>query len=323
MFSKLMTDFKRDQQVYQLAGDMNSSILGTYYFLFRESRIASGKDQTLIQKFDENGIPINATYIDVKDQDYVYFPISIGQLGLAVYHTFLESQSDTDRNRFLKFVDWFYDHAEEDPTLGVRWMTHVPLPQYRNPGPWQSAFSQSRSISILLRGFQLTGDQKYADMAEAALVPFTRQVSEGGVTSLTPWGPFYEEYPAKVPTLVLNGLIFSLCGVKDFVRVFPKHKQAGEIFENGVKTLKNILPEFDMGYWSRYNLCMAGWYPDPDPATIGYQRLHGTQLEMMFKLTEDPVFADYAKRFRKQDNPLSWMRMFGLKYRALSQLKRI
>jgi len=220
-------------------------------------------------------------------------------------------------------VDWFYQNAETNYDLGVRWLTDVALPQYRNPGPWQSAFAQGRGISILLRGYQITDDKKYAEMAEKALIPFTKPVSEGGVTSFTKWGPFYEEYTAEVPTLVINGMIFSLCGVYDFVRVFPENKLARKIYENGIQTLKNILPEYDLGYWSRYNLCKAEWYPEVDPATIGYQRLHITQLKMLYRLTGEQLFKEYAERFKKQDNLWNAVKMYKLKYNTLKKLNRI
>ena len=223
----------------------------------------------------------------------------------------------------MKFVYWFCDRNEIYDRLCSLWLTDVPLPQYKNPGPWQSAFAQGRGVSILLRGYQLTDDKKYAEMAEKALIPFTKPVSEGGVTSFTQWGPFYEEYTAKVPTLVLNGMIFSLCGVYDFVRVFPENKLAKKIYNDGIQTLKNILPEYDLGYWSRYNLCKADWYPEIDPATIGYQRLHITQLEMLYKLTNEKIFQEYAEKFRKQDNFLNIIRMYKIKYRALKRLRKI
>lgn len=323
ILKKFATDLQSPKVRYNISNDLHSNLLKYYYFIFEEERVSAGKDQALISKFDENGIPINKTYIDVTDKDYVYFPISIGQMGLAVFHTYLRTKSENDKNRFLKFVDWFYQNAETSDDLGVRWLTDVPLPQYKNPGPWQSAFAQSRGISILLRGYQLTGAVKYAEMAEKALIPFTKPVSEGGVTSFTKWGPFYEEYTAEVPTLVLNGMIFSLCGVYDFVRVFPENKLAGKIYEDGICTLKNILPEYDLGYWSRYNLCKAEWYPEIDPATIGYQRLHITQLEMLFKLTGEKIFNEYAEKFRAQDNLTNIVRMYLNKYKSLKKLKRL
>ena len=286
--------------IWEISNDLHSEKLGEYYFLFKESAMENQKGGQKSIVYDENGIPMNPTYIDVTDKDYVYFPITIGQVGLAVFHTFLNSRSDTDKQRFLKFADWFYDHAEKDDRLGTRWLTHVSLPQYQTPGPWQSAFVQGRAISNLLRGYQLTNEKKYADMAEDALISFNFPVSEGGVTSFTDYGPFYEEYTSHVPTLVLNGMIFALCGVYDFIRVFPNHTIAKKIYDDGIATLKNILPEYDLKYWSRYNLCDANFYPKDDPATITYQHLHITQLKFLYSLTNEPIFNEYAEKFKSQ-----------------------
>jgi hypothetical protein len=323
MLQKLMQDITSDKKVYKLADDLHSPQLGAYYFLFDENRVATGKDQKLISRFDANGIPVNQTYIDVTDQDYVYFPISIGQMGLAVYHTWLASDSENDKVRFLNFAEWFKNNAEISAELGARWLTNVPLPQYHNPGPWQSAFSQSRAISILLRAYQISGDIKCLELAEQALIPFTFPVSEGGVTSYTEWGPFYEEYTAAVPTLVLNGMIFALFGIHDFSRVFPENLTAKNIFRAGIDTLEKILPQYDLGFWSRYNLCKAEWYPETDPATIRYQRLHIEQLKVLYRLTGNEIFQTYWQKFRKQDNLLSALRMYKLKFKALKKLYRI
>ncbi|WP_206082110.1 D-glucuronyl C5-epimerase family protein [Maribellus sediminis] len=323
MFKKLIADFKTPKERYPIAEDLHSSNLGEYYFVFKEKRVSAGKDQALINKFDENGIPINKTYIDVHDKDFVYFPISIGQMGLAVYDTYLNTKTEKDKQRFLKFAEWFYNNADISEELGARWLTDVKLPAYHSPENWQSAFSQSRGISILLRGYQLTGKQEYAGMAEKALISFTKPVSEGGVTSFTQWGPFYEEYTSSVPTLVLNGKIFAMCGLYDFVRVFPGSKLAHKLFEDGIETLKTVLPEFDMGFWSRYNLCNAPWYPKVDPATIQYQKLHITQLKMLFKLTNEDVFQKYMLRFEKQNTLFNAFRMYFIKFRALKKLGRL
>ena len=323
MLKKLWKDLTRPSESYQLAKDLQSNKLGYYYFLFEEQRISSGSDQGLIKKFDQNGIPLNKTYIDVTDKEFVYFPISIGQMGLSVFHTYLKTKSDDDKKRFMKFVDWFYNHADITDEFGARWMTDVALPQYKNEGPWASAFSQARGINILLRGYQLTSEPKYAEIAEKALIPFTISAQQGGVTSFTEWGPFYEEYTSTVPTLVLNGKIFAMCGIYDFLRVFPENKLAKRLFNEGVQTLAKILPEYDLKYWSRYNLCTAKWHPDIDPATILYQRLHVRQLELMYKLTQKPIFKKYADLFRKQDNKINALRMYFLKYKSLKKIGRL
>ena len=323
MIRKMIDDWNSPKLRYALSEDISSNYLGEYYFVFEEKRIAAGKDQKLISKFDEDGIPINRTYIDVEDKAYVYFPISIGQMGLSVYHSYLLSKSDRDKKRFLNFAEWFYKSVSIDEALGARWLTDVSLPQYHNPGPWQSAFAQSRAISILLRGFQLTEEIRYAKYAELALKSFTKPVNQGGVTSWTDFGPFYEEYTAEVPTLVLNGMIFSLFGLMDFIRVFPENILALRLFNEGIQTLENILPEFDLGYWSRYNLCQADWYPPVDPSTIGYQRLHIAQLKMLHRLTKKESFQHFADKFTSQDTISNALRMYTLKYRSLKKLRRL
>ena len=323
MIKKLTRDLFRKKSQYPINENLHSKTLQYYYFIFEETRISAGKDQALIKKFDENGIPINKTYIDVTDKEYVYFPISIGQMGLSIFHTYLKTKSPDDKDRFLKFCDWFYNNAEITEKLGARWLTDVSLPQYQNPGPWQSAFSQSRGLSILLRGYQLSGNKKWANLAEKALISFTIPVKDGGVTSFTQWGPFYEEYTSSEPTLVLNGKIFALCGLHEYTRVFPKNQLARKLFNDGVDTLENILPEYNLGFWSRYNLCTAHWHPEIDPATISYQRLHVTQLKMLHQLTERKIFLTYAKLFAEQDTLFNAFRMYLIKFKALKKIGRL
>ena len=323
MLKKFLHDLNTPRPRYKIAENITSQQLGYYYFMFEENRIATGKDQKLLSHFDENGIPINKTYIDVEGEKYIYFPITIGQMGLAVFHTWLKSGKEDDKQRFLNYPRWFETNAEESYKFGARWLTKVALPQYHNPGPWQSAFAQARAINILLRGYQITGNEDWADLAKLALQPFGIPVNEGGVTSMLKQAPFYEEYTAELPTMVLNGMIFALFGIYDFVRVFPRDKTAGRLFDKGIQTVADILPVYDLGYWSRYNLCQAEWYPEIDPATIQYQRLHIAQLKVLYRITEMPVFRKYAQIFQKQDNLINALRMYNQKYKSLKKINRI
>jgi len=134
MAKKFAKDIKPNKPQYRLSENMSSQKLGYYYFIFEEARISVGKDQALIKKFDVNGIPINKTYIDVTDKEWVYFPISIGQMGISVFHTWLKTKTEKDKQRFLRFVEWFYENAEVTEKLGAIWPTDVSLPQYKNPG---------------------------------------------------------------------------------------------------------------------------------------------------------------------------------------------
>lgn len=323
MAGKVIQDLRRGANFYPISSDVKSEKLGEYYLVFDETGIRSGKFQSLIADFDQYGIPLNKTYIDVSSDKLVYYPITIGQVGLSVYHTYLKTKKSEDLSRFFAFADWYMENADVSEKLGARWLTNVPLPAYNNPGPWQSAFSQSRAISILLRAYQESGNFEYKEMAERGLKPFDLEVKGGGVMSMTPWGPFYEEYTSEYPVLVLNGHIFSLFGLKDFLRSFPENKNCEKLFNQGINSLINCLDDYDLGYWTKYNNCKAPGYPNPDPSTISYQRLHVMLLQTVDRINPNPIFKEVAERWNRQINLWNYLRSGILKYQALKKLNRI
>ncbi len=321
MLRKFIKDVTRDRQIYELSDDLHSPELGEYYFIMTEEQMLSGHSQQY--HFDEKGIPIIPSYIDVAEQKMTYYPISIGQYGLAIWHTYLRTKSDADCERFLNIARWFHENALHDDKLGAYWLTDVDKPAYRIKKPWKSAFSQARGINILLRAYQLTGDEKFDQTARQALLPFTFSVQEGGVVTFTDAGPFYEEYPADFPVLVLNGMIFSLCGIYDFVRTHKEDALASRLFSEGVETLEKILPRYDMGFWSKYSLCEQDFHPAVDPSTIGYHHLHIIQLELMFALTGSEIFREFANRWKEYATLKNMVRMYGIKYGALKKMNRL
>jgi hypothetical protein len=322
MVKKFRKDITRDRNIYELAHDLKSPELGEYYFIMTEKMMLAGHSQNF--HFDEEGIPIIPTYIDVEEQKLVYYPISIGQYGLAIWNSYLHTKLPEHRERFLKIADWFYQNRIEDKKVGSYWLTNVEKPAYRIKAPWKSAFSQARGINILLRAYQLTGNKEYQKVAEQAILPFKFSVKEGGVTTFLNEGPFYEEYPSsETPVLVLNGMIFSILGIYDYLRVFPGHQMAQEVFEMGLSTLMQVLPRYDIGYWSKYSLCEAEFHPKVDPSTIGYHFLHIVQFRLMHRLTGQMIFKEYSDKWSQNIKLINILKMYWVKYKALKKMDRI
>jgi hypothetical protein len=194
MLRKFLKDIARDRRIYELSQDLLSPELKEYYFIMTEQQMLAGHSQQY--HFDEQGIPIIPSYIDVEQKKMVYYPISIGQYGLAIWHQYLQTHDDNDKNRFLKIAEWFNQNKIDDEKLGCYWLTDVDKPAYHIKAPWKSAFSQARGINILLRAHQLTGKTEYQQVSERALPIFQQSVQEGGITTFLPEGPFYEEYPS-------------------------------------------------------------------------------------------------------------------------------
>ncbi len=326
MLRKALNDLKSLPREIPIYTGPYEEKLGFYYIVF-ESEFK--KLNRLLHSFDAEGIPLITTYIDVEDEGLHYYPITIGQFALAKWHDFLKGDLDAGTH-FMNIADWFVDNVSyRSDELGAVWLTDVPKPEYKVENPWPSAFAQSRAISVLLRAWQHTGKEQYLILAGEALIPFTKDISEGGV-SVDRRGngmAFYEEYVARWPTRVLDGHLFSLFGLFDFMRAAPdnspKKALASRLFEEGVDGLKAHLSYFDTGQWLRFNKCEMPGYPNEDPCTIAYLKLVIAQIRVLHCMTGQREFESYALKWSAYLKPLGIIKMYFEKIHTLRKLNRL
>ena len=92
MMKKFWTDLASLRRDIPISSEKTTQKLGVYYFPFQEDFAKLNK---LLDSFDEQGIPLNKSYIDVETNNKLhYYPISIGQYGLAVFHSYLQTKSE-------------------------------------------------------------------------------------------------------------------------------------------------------------------------------------------------------------------------------------
>jgi hypothetical protein len=119
---------------------------------------------------------------------------------------------------------------------------------------------------------------------------------------------------------VLNGFIFSLFGLLDYIRVAPEGPFA-QAWDQGVLTLEKKLHLFDTGYWSRYDLlrdCVASQFY--------HGNIHIPLLMAMYAASGKDVFLDFARRWEEYlGSPLSRLRAryHGLPARVAAKLKGV
>lgn len=249
---------------------------------------------------------------------------------MAVFHEWLKSEDKEKKEHFLRIADWFYNNRCEDENLGTYWLTETPKPEHHISTPWKSAFAQSRAISVMLRAWQITGDEKYLKVCKKALIPFTKDISEGGVAIRRKKGEtFFEEYVAEYPTRVIDGHIFSLFGLYDFIRAVPheidanSNQLAHELFTEGIEGLANQWKKLDLGFWIRYCLSEIPGYPVDDPCTAGYLRLIRTQIKVLNNIVQNQELENFYRKMVEIDTPLNILKMYRLKYKALKKLNRL
>ena len=224
-------------------------------------------------------------------------PSTIAQLALGHYEAWLDDNDGARLERFLGCADWLVKNHLPCPHKLPGWHYLFDHGRLSIRAPFISAMGQGQGISVLTRAHQLTKKQTYLDTAIQALQPFHCQVAKGGVTAHLGNGDLYfEEYPCRPYSHILNGHIFALWGLYDFA-VYQQDALVKQLFQSGTHTLAKLLPRYDLGNWTRYGLFP---HPRPNIASPFYHELHIAQMHAMYKLTKIAIFLDYAKAWETQ-----------------------
>lgn len=245
-------------------------------------------------EFDEKGVPTFPGYKLLKSK---YHPCVISQYALGLHEKFLLDgrKDEKTKTMFLKQADWFVENGYHKDK-GPGWYIADPYVGLIEEGGWFSAMFQGEAMSVLVRAYQLTEDKKYLKMAEDSLWIFEKSVFEGGITNTFNGKIIYEEYPSKPkPNISLNGYIFALYGLFELSLFLPESK-AKILFDQGIESLIQILPFYDMGFWSQYYLYN---YPEHYAASFEYHSLHIEQLMSLYYITGEKIFKEYSEKFYK------------------------
>jgi len=247
-------------------------------------------------------IPITR-YVHAQGVNPVHVAQTVQQLVLKVLDR-NGPLSAKEREAICRIADYFIEHAERRSFDGVEfyvWMYNFDWPTYGIPAPWVSGMAQGHVIETLLACYKLSRNEHYFQAAKLAANAMAVPVEHGGVAveiaSEHPAIPansplWFEEYASPVisPPYVLNGHIFALRGLW-YLSQQDQHYQS--LFERGVYALRVLLPQFDIGIWSTYDL-------KGTPALRKYQKLHVKLLWDVYVWTNLPIFQQYAQKFRSQ-----------------------
>ncbi|MBE3576267.1 MAG: thioredoxin [Limnochordales bacterium] len=225
---------------------------------------------------DDRGLPLNR----VNGRSLVHFPTTLFQKALGHWDRWLEQgmAEDENKNAFLLIADWAVKTQDDKGGWSV-W----PLLGMNLPSPY-SAMTQGQGISILVRAHMCSGQRVFLEAARLALGPLCTTVEQGGTRRVVPEGSILEEVPYPEPNGVLNGWIFGLFGLYDYLLV-DRDVGAAVLLEESLKTLVTYLPRYNAGYWSYYDL-------SGNLASPFYHRLHVAQLIALEK-----TFPKYSSAF--------------------------
>ena len=230
-------------------------------------------------------------------------PVHVALKVLNTAITILEDQNISKTNKNSKEIHTLIDIAKYFESSGEKclynniefiiWPYNFDYPIYGISAPWISGMAQGYIIEIMLAVYRLTGEHHFLQTARLAANSMAVPIDYGGVAiELSNGVLWFEEYAKQgiLPPCVLNGHNFALDGLWYLSLVDRSYKQ---LFDKGIKGLKLLLPKFDAGIWSRYDLTGI-------PSNRKYQKIHVKQLQKLYEITNEPLFLIYAKKFKKQ-----------------------
>ena len=255
--------------------------LDQYYMSFHRKADYEGH-------YDKKGIPQLNYQGNIGIQ---YNPIAIAQWSLGNYNLWKKNNSQDCYEKFIKGADWLHNNLNLNNKNVSVWQHHFNW-VYKESliSPWHSGLAQGQGLSVLCRAYRATENNKYLDSIEKVYQSFLVDVRNGGVTFKDKQGNIWiEEYiMEKNPTHILNGFIWGLWGIYDYW-LLTKNKDIEELFYKYIKTIECNIKEYDIGYWSLYELSKL---PIHMRASIFYHKLHIVQLDILFKMTNNKLFKD-------------------------------
>jgi len=255
----------------------------------------------------------NVSYVDYSrikslgvDNGISYNPITIGMMGIRYYQEFEKDSSKVNLKLVVSHCNWLKNNID---SLGQWTILHnKKIDNSILKSPWPSALAQGFGMSALVRGFAITKDSSYLYCAQNALKAFTIDLKNGGILTENEFGVFFEEYPIAEPDHVLNGFIYALFGLHDVYKHTGDTLAKG-LFDEGIKSLKTILSQYDSGNWTKYSLNKTSnlknhWnYSSPF-----YQKIYISQMKGLYLITQDDMFLKYNIKFENQSS-YSWVNL--------------
>ncbi len=230
-------------------------------------------------------------------------PEAAFQYALGLHDQYCLTKQQVWLDKFFKYADYFINIQSKDGSWNYE------FDWYTSKAPWHSALAQARGASVMLRAWLYTKNIIYLDAAKKALNKFSIPTHEDGFLHYFAEGQcfYFEEYP-KTPTGVINGFMASLISIWE-LNYWINEKWLNDLWNQGMDSLKKMLPYYTTGWWSIYDLDDAT--PLVNVNSPRYHLLEMHYLKVLSILAVSPLIEEVYETRKKQYHKLL------LKYTAL------
>ena len=208
--------------------------------------------------------------------------------------------SDVHLPQFYAAADWMVRHQDSKGGWPIKVKRRLASGMLELKPGWYSAMAQGHGMSLLTRAYHLTRNKVYLEAALKAIHLYNVSSSMGGVrATFMDRYTWYEEYPTTPSSFVLNGFIYALIGLYDLKHFAPasKAQEVAQLYSDGMVSLRAMLPMFDTGSGSIYDLRHITIGVAPNLARWDYHATHINQLLLLATIDNDPFFRKTVERW--------------------------
>lgn len=254
-----------------------------------------------VVKLDPEGLPTQQ-YLN----GFGYNPVQVGNYALAEYGRLVAGGSDV---QFKKAVEKLLSMQRSDGAFPLQFVDRHYTQAYPYQPGWVDGMTPGIVLSAYARAYEHTKDRKWVTAGNKVLKFMQKPFPKGGMGNLGDLDPslsgyiYFLEYPAVPQNYTLNGFMFALTGLYEWSEI-AKSDEAKELFERGISTLEHVLPYYDIGTFSSYDLSYITysrqWYLRPQGANpiAFYHMVHIYQLRALASVTGSKVLKEYADRWQ-------------------------
>lgn len=227
------------------------------------------------RSFDAEGIILNKGD---------YHPVGIVQYGMLCLDHFNLTGDSSYLKKSMNQAEYIlsdkYTHQLHDGAA-------IGLPynfEYKGLSPpWYSGMAQGLAVSFLLRYAKVVDDPRLEKRIHKMVELMLRPAGAPGCLSRTPEGLVWlEEYPNTPQSpQVLNGFIFSLVGLIEYVNSGLSNRRVERLTGDLIQSLKALIHVYDRLSWTNYNRAVV--YPN----RLNYVQLQIFQMRQLHELTGD------------------------------------
>ena len=182
------------------------------------------------------------------------------------------------------------------------------LPMFEVKAPWFAGITQGLCASVFCRAYYISKKEVFKQKARQSLEAMFIPLEKGGIFCKTSDGfDWIEEYPSESRrSLVLNGFIFSIIAVCEFLILCEKDKIFEKRLHRLIESLFKTFHHYKFGQYLKYSQYSKSFQ------NISYQGLVICQFLHLFELTNNKAFKELATMLNQNMNWHAYFRLYEM-----------